>query len=117
MMKPALRKSDSRDGSVSGAGVGQARPLSPAEVLRDLIHDDKSLTQESVADALGTSRYSVNQLVNGRRGVTAEMALRLSHAFDTSPEFWLNLQLQVDLYDARRRLGSSLQPLPQIRRA
>ena len=80
---------------------------SPGDFLREKVMSGE-LTQEELADALGVSRVSVNQLVNNRRSVTAEMALRLGRAFDTSPEFWLRLQQAVDLEQARRRLADDL---------
>jgi hypothetical protein len=54
------------------------------------------------------SRFTVNQLLGGRRAVTPEMALRLGHVLDTSAEMWLKLQAQVDLYEARRALGGDI---------
>lgn len=80
-------------------------PPHPGDVLRRLLAD-RRITQDRLAEAMRVSRYSVNQLINGRRAVTAEMALRLAKALSTSPEFWLNLQRGVDLHDARRRIGS-----------
>lgn len=90
-------------------------PPSPGQVLRDLIGDLGGVTQEELAEALGVSRYSVNQLVNGRRNVTAEMALRLSKAFGTSPEFWLNLQRSLDLHQARESIANQLSHVPVLR--
>lgn len=58
------------------------------------------LTQQALADAMGVTRVRVNEIVNGRRGVTADTALRLAKAFGTTPDFWLRLQLACDLYDA-----------------
>lgn len=60
------------------------------------------LTQRELADALNVPYQRVNELVNGRRGVTPGTALRLAKYFDVSPTFWLNLQLRWDLYHAMR---------------
>jgi addiction module HigA family antidote len=76
------------------------RPISPGEVLREDFLETLGLTQGALAKALGVDRTSINELVNGRRAVTPEMALRLAHAFSTTPEYWLNLQSAVDLFDA-----------------
>jgi addiction module HigA family antidote len=92
-------------------------PISPGDVLRDEMRERAGVTQDSLAEALGVSRFSVSQLINGRRGVTAEMALRLGQVLDTSPEFWLNLQREMDLHRARRKLGDALATLPVLRRA
>jgi antitoxin HigA-1 len=66
--------------------------------------DKMGITQKRLAEALGVSRLSVNEVVNRRRGLTADMALRLSKATSTSPQFWLRLQEAVDLFEARGRL-------------
>jgi addiction module HigA family antidote len=80
------------------------RPTSPGDVLREEILDANKLTQDELADAMQVSRYSVNQLVNGKRNITAEMAIRLSAATSTSPKFWLDLQRAVELFDAWKKL-------------
>jgi len=83
------------------------RPTTAAQVLRDLLADH-GISQETLALAIGVSRLSVSQLVNDRRSVTAEMALRLSVATGTTPDFWLDLQRAADLFDARQKLGDTL---------
>jgi addiction module HigA family antidote len=92
------------------------KPTTPGEVLRQRILAEGGITQDQLAEAMRVSRYSVNQLVNNRRAVTAEMALRLSRATSTSPDLWLNLQRDVDLYEARVRLGKSLAAVRVVRR-
>jgi addiction module HigA family antidote len=91
-----------------------APPTSPGDVLRKHILRE-SISQETLAKALDVSRFSVNQIINERRAVTPEMALRLARVTSTSPEFWLNLQREVDLYDARKKLGEKLERLPVLR--
>ncbi|MBR2681397.1 MAG: HigA family addiction module antidote protein [Exiguobacterium sp.] len=90
-------------------------PVSPGEVLRKHILDSR-ITQESLSEAMNVSRFSVNQIVNGKRAVTPEMALRLAHVTSTTTDFWLNLQREVDLYLARKKIGAELSKLPVIRR-
>ena len=79
----------------------------PGEILRDVLVA-LNVTQDHFADALGVSRYSVNQLINDRRSVTAEMALRLSRVTGSKPEFWLNLQRDVDICEAKRAIGKEV---------
>ena len=62
----------------------------------------------ALADAAGVSRQSINELLRERRALTPEMALRLGKLFATSPEFWLTLQRNVDLWDAARGLKSEI---------
>ena len=79
-------------------------PVGPGEALREFVLEAHGLKQHQLAQAMGVTRYSINQLVNDRRSVTAEMALRLAKATSTSPQFWLNLQQNLDLVRAKRRL-------------
>ena len=90
-------------------------PPKPSEFLRELMKEH-GVTQDSLAGLLRTTRYTVNQLVNDRRSVTAEMALRLAKVFSNSPEFWLNLQRHLDVERARRRLGKSLETIKPLRK-
>jgi addiction module HigA family antidote len=76
-------------------------PTSPGEMLLEEFIKPLGLTQGALAEKLGMSRVAVNEIVNGRRSVTPGTALRLARAFSTTPEFWLNGQLAVDLYKAQ----------------
>jgi antitoxin HigA-1 len=82
--------------------IAENRPTHPGEFIREDILLEFGLTQEELAEKLGVSRRSINQLVNEKRRITADMALRLGKFTDTSPELWLNLQTAVDLWDARQ---------------
>jgi addiction module HigA family antidote len=85
------------------------RPLfyvSPGSVLRQEIAEELGISQEKLADAMGVSRLTINEIVNEKRTVTAEMALKLAKALGTDPRFWLNLQQDVDLARAQSKLGA-----------
>lgn len=92
-------------------------PPSPGSVLKARVVGRLGISQATLAKALGVSRFTVNQVLGGRRAVSPEMALRLGHVLDTSPEMWLKLQAQVDLYEARRALGADLAGLTRLRGA
>ena len=77
-------------------------PPHPGEVLRDLCLEPLGLTITDAAAALGVSRKTLSSILNGRAGISPEMALRLSIAFNTTPESWLNQQSQYDLWIARQ---------------
>jgi addiction module HigA family antidote len=94
-----------------------ARPIGPGDVLRTRFLAVSGLTQDRLAEAMKVSRFSVNQIINGRRSVTAEMAIRLSHVTSTTPIFWLNLQRDVDLYEAELKLASEMSRLKVLRPA
>lgn len=81
--------------------ISENRPTHPGEFIREDILLEFNLTQGDLADLLGVSRRSINQLVNEKRSITADMALRLAKFTNTSPQLWLNLQTAVDLWDAQ----------------
>jgi addiction module HigA family antidote len=75
-------------------------PAHPGEVLREYLPEDLAVTE--AAKRLGVSRQSLSALLNGRAGVSAEMALRLEAALGTSAEMWLEMQAGYDLWKARQ---------------
>lgn len=78
-------------------------PPHPGEVLRELCLEPLGLTITAAAKALGVARKSLSQILNGRAGISPEMALRLSLAFGTSADSWLNQQVQYDLWQAKKK--------------
>jgi addiction module HigA family antidote len=76
------------------------RPTSPGTMLVEEYMKPLGLTQAALAEAMGVTRVRVNEIINGRRGVTADTALRFAKALGTSVDFWLRLQLACDLFDA-----------------
>lgn len=77
-------------------------PPHPGEVLRELCLVPLDLTVTEAARALGVSRKTLSGIVNGRAGISPEMAVRLSIAFGTTAESWMNQQVQYDLWHAER---------------
>lgn len=77
-------------------------PPHPGEVLRELCIEPLGITITEAAEGLGVSRKTLSSILNGRAGISAEMALRLSMAFDTSAESWLAQQSQYDLWVTRQ---------------
>ena len=80
-------------------------PPHPGEVLKALCLDPLGLSVTEVARALGVSRKTLSSIVNRRAGISPEMAVRLSIAFDTTAESWMNQQVQYDLWQARQHHG------------
>lgn len=78
-------------------------PPHPGEILRNLCLEPLGISVTRAAKALGVSRKTLSAILNGRAGISPEMAIRLSIAFDTSPESWLNQQAQYDLWLARQK--------------
>jgi addiction module HigA family antidote len=101
--------------SIPNSGRRLVRPPHPGEHLREEYMPDSGFTVATFAAALGVSRQSINELINERRAVSADMALRLGRLFSQSAEFWLNLQRGVDLWDAEQAIKNELKhikPLP-----
>jgi addiction module HigA family antidote len=78
-------------------------PPHPGEVLKALCLEPLELTVTEAARSLGVSRKTLSAILNGRAGISPEMAVRLSIAFDTSSESWLNQQVQYDLWYAEKK--------------
>ena len=76
-------------------------PTHPGEMLLEEFLIPMKLTQRELADAIHVPYQRINDIVNGRRGITPSTALRLAKFFGMSPDFWMNLQLRWDLYHAR----------------
>ena len=82
------------------------QPSHPGEILHELYMEPLSLSAAKLAEKLGVSRTTISSLINGKTSVTVNMAMRLSQAFGTTPELWLNLQRNLDLWLARQHGGS-----------
>ena len=80
-------------------------PPHPGEVLKELCIEPLRLKVTDTAKSLGVSRKTLFAILNGRAGISPEMAIRLSRAFDTTPESWLNQQMQYDLWIANQTMG------------
>lgn len=93
----------------------ERRPIHPGEVLREEFLPEYGLSVTALADAAGVSRQSMNELLRERRALSPEMALRLGKLFGTTPEYWLNLQRNVDLWDAARGLRKEIAQIRRLR--
>lgn len=89
-------------------------PAHPGEVLRDYL---STMTVAEAATRLGVTRAHLSRILNGRAGVSAAMSLRLSAALGTSPDFWLKMQMQYDLWQARKVKQPKIRPFPHVSRA
>ncbi len=91
-------------------------PTHPGELLRDEIMPAAGLTQERLAVLLGVSRRTVHEIVGEKRNLSADMAHRLARLFDTTPDFWLGLQQDVDLWRAARTGQAVYQMIRPLRK-
>jgi len=81
-------------------------PPHPGEIMKKLCLEPLGLSVTEAAHALGVSRKTLSSILNGRAGISPEMAIRLSIAFDTTPESWLTQQVHYDLWLAEQRRGA-----------
>lgn len=92
-------------------------PVHPGEVLLGDFIEGFGITQNRLALAIGVPPRRINEIVHGKRSVTADTALRLSKYFGTTPQFWLNLQTQYDLDVAEDRITDQLGAITSLRAA
>jgi addiction module HigA family antidote len=95
--------------------MNRMRPIHPGEILREEYLKPLGMSSNALAHAIGVPSNRISLIVAEKRGMTADTALRLSRAFHTSPEFWLNLQIAYDLRIAEREGGASLRAVRRIR--
>lgn len=84
------------------------KPTHPGEMLNEEFLKPLEISQSQLAEVIGVSFRSINQLVNEKRNLSSEMAMKLSKYFGTSPELWLNLQNQYDVYYVSKYISKEL---------
>ncbi len=95
----------------------EIRPIHPGEMLREDFMPDYDLNTTTMANALGVSRQTINEILRERRAISPAMALRLSRLFGNSPEFWLNVQHSWDLWDSEQRYSKELSQIKTLNAA
>ena len=80
------------------------KPSHPGRVLKNLYMEPLGLSQADAAENLGVARKTLSMLLNEHQGISAEMALRLAKAFNTTPELWMNMQSNYDLQNAKQKV-------------
>ncbi len=88
--------------------------IHPGDVLLKEFLEPMALSQNALARATGVPPRRINEIVLGKRGISADSALRLAAAFGTSERFWLGLQADYDLEEARRALGSAVARIARV---
>jgi len=94
------------------------KPTSPGEILEEEFLKPLGLTQKALADHLHCDYKVVNRIINGRASISTELAIKLAAAFETTPDFWLNAQMAVDLWVRNKKkpkIGSLLRSLARSR--
>lgn len=91
------------------------KPTHPGEILKEDFMKPPGMTQSHLAKEIHTTFRMINEIVNEKRNISSEMAIRLSRYFGTSPELWLNLQNQYDLYVVKEKKMNILKEIKPLR--
>ena len=92
-------------------------PTHPGEMLREDFLPDYKLTTAGLAEALGVSRQTINEVLREKRAISPVMALRLAQLFGNTPEFWLNAQRAYDLWQAKLDYQTEIEKIKPLRAA
>ena len=92
-------------------------PPHPGDVLKDGVFADNLVSVTDAAAALGVTRVSLSRVLNGKAGVSAEMAVRLGKWLGTGPEVWINMQAQYELWKAEQALKTLVRKIPRLKQA
>ena len=103
--------------SIKNIKPREIAPTHPGEMLREDFMPDYNLTTTGLAQKLAVSRQTVNELLLERRAVSPAMALRLSRLFGNTPEFWLNAQRAVDLWNAKKEKKQEIEKIKPLQAA
>ena len=90
------------------------RPVHPGQVIRYEYLEPLNLTQQKLADSLGITRVRINEIILGKRSVTPDTAFRLAKYFNTTPDFWINLQMNVDMWDTLQQHKSDYDKIRSV---
>ena len=103
--------------SIKNIKSREIAPTHPGEMLREDFMPDYNLTTTGLAQKLAVSRQTVNELLLERRAVSPAMALKLSRLFGNTPEFWLNAQRAVDLWNAKKEKKQEIEKIKPLQAA
>ena len=93
----------------------QRKPTHPGEILKKEFLEPLNISQTKLAKELHTSFRAINEIINTKRGITTEMALKLAKFFGTTPQLWLNLQNSYDLYKVSKKKSDILDSIHSIK--
>ena len=90
------------------------QPTHPGEILRYEYLEELNMTQQQLADSIGITRVRINEIILGKRSITPDTAFRLAKFFNTTPEFWIGLQTNFDMWNTlhkRKKEYETIRPL------
>ena len=97
--------------------MAKLKPIHPGEILMEEFLKPFNMSQYRLTVDIGVPPRRINEIALGKRGITADTALRLAHYFGTSPQFWMNLQARYDLQTEEDRIGTKVRNLKALKAA
>jgi len=97
--------------------MAKLKPIHPGEILMEEFLKPFNMSQYRLAVDIGVPPRRINEIALGKRGITADTALRLAHYFGTSPQFWMSLQARYDLQTEEDRIGTKVRNLKALKAA
>ncbi|MGD9153500.1 MAG: HigA family addiction module antitoxin [Gammaproteobacteria bacterium] len=85
--------------------INKRKPFAPGEILQEEFMEPYNLTQTKLAELTKITRRRINEIINGKRAITPDTALRFAKVFKVSPDYWLNLQMKIDLWSELHKKG------------
>ena len=92
--------------------ITERKPFTPGEILLEEFMQPYGLTQAELAKRILVTRRRVNEIVKGKRAITPDTAIRLGRLFNVSPDYWLNLQMKIELWEEQHRQDKKLKIKP-----
>lgn len=97
--------------------ITERKPFTPGEILAEEFLEPYQLTQDELAKRIGVTRRRINEIVRGKRAITPDTAIRLAKLFSMTSEYWLNLQMKYDLWQAMQGAKIELAKIKPIKKA
>lgn len=98
--------------------ITERKPFTPGEILLEEFMEPYGLSQTELAQKINVARRRINEIIKGKRAITPDTAVRLGKLFRVSPEYWLNLQMKLDLWtELHNPALAKIRPLPHQKKA
>lgn len=90
------------------------RPVHPGEILKYEFLEPLNMTQQQLADAIGVTRVRINEIILGKRAITPDTAFRLAKFFNTTPDFWIGMQIDIDMWDTLQQFKNEYEKINTV---
>ena len=90
------------------------RPIHPGEILKYEFLEPLNMTQQQLADAIGVTRVRINEIILGKRAITPDTAFRLGKFLNTTPDFWIGMQIDLDMWDTLQQFKDEYEKIHSV---